>query len=40
MLDAGATVIAHYGGDRAGVEEATAVRAQLIQADFHDLEGC
>ena len=38
MLDAGATVIAHYGGDRAGAEEATGGAATLIQADFHDLE--
>jgi NAD(P)-dependent dehydrogenase (short-subunit alcohol dehydrogenase family) len=38
MLDAGATVIAHYGGDRAGVEAATDGRAHLVQADFKDLK--
>jgi hypothetical protein len=36
----GATVIAHYGGDRAGAEAATGGAAHLLQADFHDLEGC
>ncbi|SHO66757.1 NAD(P)-dependent dehydrogenase, short-chain alcohol dehydrogenase family [Pseudoxanthobacter soli DSM 19599] len=38
---AGATVIAHYGGDRAGAEAALAdvpaERKKLIQADLHDL---
>ncbi|MBO6675066.1 MAG: SDR family oxidoreductase [Rhizobiales bacterium] len=38
MLDAGATVIAHYGGDRAGVEAAAEGRAHLVQADFKDLK--
>jgi NAD(P)-dependent dehydrogenase (short-subunit alcohol dehydrogenase family) len=38
MLDAGATVIAHFGGDRAGVEAATDGRAHLVQADFKDLK--
>lgn len=40
MLSAGARVIAHYGGDRAGAEAAVAVapgRAHLIQADFADM---
>lgn len=37
MIDAGANVIAHYGGDRAGVETATAGKAHLIQADFTDM---
>lgn len=42
MIDAGATVIAHYGGDRAGVEEATAAakpgQVMLLQADFADMD--
>ena len=40
MLAAGARVIAHYGSDRAGVEDAVASapdRAVLIQADFADM---
>lgn len=40
MVAAGATVIAHYGGDRAGAEAAVAAApdaATLIQADFHDM---
>ncbi|MFK7793245.1 MAG: SDR family NAD(P)-dependent oxidoreductase [Devosiaceae bacterium] len=37
MIDAGANVIAHYGGDRAGAEAATSGKAHLIQADFSDL---
>ncbi|MGB3407594.1 MAG: SDR family oxidoreductase [Jannaschia sp.] len=41
MIDAGARVVAHYGGDRAGVEEATAQaapgQATLLQADFSDM---
>ena len=36
MVAAGATVIAHYGGDRAGAEAATGGQAHLIQADFTD----
>lgn len=41
MLAAGATVVAHYGGDRAGAEAAVAAspdRANLIQADFTDMD--
>ncbi len=41
MIDAGAKVIAHYGGDRAGAELATSRaksgQAVLIQADFSDI---
>ena len=41
MIDAGATVIAHYGGDRAGAETATSRakpdQATLLQADFSDM---
>lgn len=37
MLAAGATIIAHYGGDRDGAEAATGGRAHLLQADFSDL---
>lgn len=41
MIEAGATVIAHYGGDRAGVEAATAAakagQVTLLQADFADM---
>lgn len=40
MLAARATVIAHYGGDRAGVEAAVAGaggRAHLLQADFANM---
>ncbi|MCY0093799.1 SDR family NAD(P)-dependent oxidoreductase [Hoeflea ulvae] len=41
MIDAGATVIAHYGGDRAGAEDALGDarpgQAHLIQADFSDM---
>lgn len=40
MLEAGAEVIAHYGADRAGAEEAVAAapgRARLIAADFGDM---
>lgn len=37
MVSAGATVIAHYGGDRAGAEAATGGHAHLIQADFTDM---
>jgi 3-oxoacyl-[acyl-carrier protein] reductase len=37
MVAAGATVIAHYGSDRAGAEAATGGQADLIQADFRDL---
>lgn len=40
--DAGASLIAHYGGDRAGVEAATAAipedRKLLLQADLNNLE--
>jgi len=39
MLGAGGHVIAHYGGDKAGAEEAVAdapERATLIAADFQD----
>jgi NAD(P)-dependent dehydrogenase (short-subunit alcohol dehydrogenase family) len=42
MIDAGATVIAHYGGDRSGVEAATAAaksgQVTLLRADFADLD--
>ena len=42
MIAAGATVIAHYGGDRSGVEKATAGaaagQATLIPADFSDMD--
>lgn len=37
MVAAGANVIAHYGGDRAGAEAATGGHAHLIQADFRDM---
>ncbi len=40
MLAAGARVIAHYGGDRAGAEAAVSAapdRAHLIQADLADM---
>lgn len=41
MVAAGARVIAHYGGDRAGAEAAVAGAAEgqaaLIQADFSDM---
>lgn len=41
MVDAGATVIAHYGADRAGAEAAIARaepgQATLLGADFHDM---
>ncbi len=37
MLGAGATVVAHYGADRTGVEAATGGKAHLIQANFSDL---
>lgn len=37
MVTAGAFVIAHYGGDRAGAEAATGGKAHLIQADFRDM---
>lgn len=41
MIDGGARVIAHYGGDRAGAETATSQakpgRATLLQADFSDM---
>jgi NAD(P)-dependent dehydrogenase (short-subunit alcohol dehydrogenase family) len=37
MIEAGANVIAHYGGDRAGAEEATQGKAHLVQADFKDM---
>lgn len=41
MIEAGATVIAHYGGDLAGVTEALAGakpgQAHSIQADFSDM---
>ena len=41
MIDAGATVIAHYGGDRAGAEAATSRsrpgQATLLSADFSDM---
>lgn len=41
MLQAGATVIAHYGGDRAGAEAAIAGAApgmaHLLKADFSDM---
>ncbi|WP_420406769.1 SDR family NAD(P)-dependent oxidoreductase [Hoeflea sp.] len=42
MVAAGATVIAHYGGDRAGAEAALAGaksgQAHLVQADFSDMQ--
>lgn len=42
MIAAGAKVIGHYGGDRAGAEAAvtgaTKGQATLIQADFHDMD--
>lgn len=42
MIEAGATVIAHYGGDRAGVETATSAakpgQVTLLQADFADMD--
>ena len=42
MVDAGARLIAHYGGDRAGAEVATegaaAGQVTLIQGDFHDMD--
>ncbi|MEO0384443.1 MAG: SDR family oxidoreductase [Pseudomonadota bacterium] len=38
MIKAGATVMAHYGGDRSGAEVATDGRAHLIQADFKDMD--
>lgn len=38
MIEAGATVIAHYGGDRSGAEAATDGRAHLVQADFTDMK--
>ncbi|MFV1876132.1 SDR family NAD(P)-dependent oxidoreductase [Nioella sp.] len=37
MVAAGAHVIAHYGGDRAGAEAATDGKATLIQGDFTDM---
>ena len=37
MIEAGANVIAHYGGDHAGAEEATQGKAHLVQADFKDM---
>lgn len=41
MVAAGARLIAHYAGDRAGAEAATAGAAEgqvtLLQADFHDM---
>ncbi|MBS1301483.1 SDR family oxidoreductase [Loktanella sp. SALINAS62] len=37
MVDAGATVIAHYGGDRAGAEAATGGKATLLQADLSEM---
>ncbi|GAB5463688.1 SDR family NAD(P)-dependent oxidoreductase [Hoeflea alexandrii] len=41
MVDAGAKVIAHYGGDRAGAEsaltDAKPDQAHLVQADFSDM---
>ncbi|MEM1283950.1 MAG: SDR family oxidoreductase [Pseudomonadota bacterium] len=37
MIAAGANVIAHYSGDRAGAEGATAGKAHLLQANFADL---
>ncbi len=41
MIDAGATVIAHYGSDRAGAEAASAGakpgQVTLLQADFSDM---
>lgn len=39
MLQAGAEIVAHYGRDRAGVEEAVSAhpdRARLVSADFAD----
>ncbi|MEO1678659.1 MAG: SDR family oxidoreductase [Pseudomonadota bacterium] len=42
MIAAGARLIAHYGGDRAGVEAATSGgdegQVTLLQADFHDMD--
>ena len=42
MIEAGATVIAHYGGDRAGVEAVTASaksgQVTHLQADFADID--
>ncbi|MBO6758516.1 MAG: SDR family oxidoreductase [Roseibium sp.] len=37
MIKAGAKVIAHYGGDRAGAENAAQGNAHLMQADFADM---
>ncbi|WP_342069266.1 SDR family NAD(P)-dependent oxidoreductase [Yoonia algicola] len=37
MVAAGANVIAHYGGDKAGAAAATQGKATLIQADFTDM---
>jgi NAD(P)-dependent dehydrogenase (short-subunit alcohol dehydrogenase family) len=37
MVAAGAHVIAHYGGDKAGAEAATGGKATLIQADLTDM---
>ena len=37
MIAAGAKVIAHYGSDRAGAEQATGGKAHLIQADLNDM---
>ena len=37
MVSAGANVIAHYGGDKAGAEAATGGKATLIQGDFTDM---
>ncbi len=37
MIEAGANVIAHYGGDRVGAEDATQGKAHLLQANFTDL---
>lgn len=37
MVAAGANVIAHYGGDRAGAEAATGGKGTFIQGDFTDM---
>ena len=43
LVHAGARVIAHYGGDRAGaqaaVADAAAGQTVLLQADFHNMAG-
>lgn len=38
MVAAGANVIAHYGGDRAGAEAVTGGKVTLVQGDFRDMD--